>query len=387
MAPSFAHAFFLGPSKDHANRLVAVLRMYDSMIRANCGALPVPPLLPENRYPARGNQEYHTFQHTMITKYYVANLKCWTQAWDGCPSDDALSVVASENAEAVVCTFDAAEPGGFADLRDHWGSLFRTGESAFSVQIVVAVNASGASAKDRDEWFEWCISRCIELIEMDLSDPTSGHAEREKEGFPRLVEALQSNMWSSMVQTGGKAAEPKTKTMLLSMPSPPAADAPRAGSSGPGPGPDTAAPLSSVADRKGSPPSGSGSSRDEPQASGAAPAPAAEGTPAAGHADSGQAHAVAAASDDQAGRQRHGQQDGRQEKEARPQPAAVDALASLDSFDSMLSQVQEIRSQAAGMPDDVRRARAAEMAMRLMTLIGDGDDEEDEGGEDGDGQT
>ena len=49
----------------------------------------------------------------------------------------------------------------------------------------------------------WCLDRGYEYIEVDLS-PT-GHEDRDKESFPRAIEAMQGTVWSSAVMR-------KTKT-------------------------------------------------------------------------------------------------------------------------------------------------------------------------------
>ena len=55
----------------------------------------------------------------------------------------------------------------------------------------------------RQQYFMWSIHNSYEFIEIDLSEDLSqGWGEREKEGLPRLIEALQSRRWDSMVLKG-----------------------------------------------------------------------------------------------------------------------------------------------------------------------------------------
>lgn len=54
----------------------------------------------------------------------------------------------------------------------------------------------------------WCLDRGYEYVECDLIDLTKGHDERDKEGFARIVEALQGTVWSSAIM------EPKKKMEL-----------------------------------------------------------------------------------------------------------------------------------------------------------------------------
>jgi len=56
----------------------------------------------------------------------------------------------------------------------------------------------------------WCLDRGYEYIEADISSEgqKTGHEERDKEGFARIVEAIQGTMWSSAVMS-------KTQTNVL----------------------------------------------------------------------------------------------------------------------------------------------------------------------------
>lgn len=52
---------------------------------------------------------------------------------------------------------------------------------------------------------EWCIQNSFEYVEIDLTDPVHGWSHREKDGVPRVMEALTSHMWANMVRTTGLA--------------------------------------------------------------------------------------------------------------------------------------------------------------------------------------
>jgi hypothetical protein len=47
----------------------------------------------------------------------------------------------------------------------------------------------------------WCLDRGYEYVEVDLSaeGQRTGHDERDKEGFARIIEAIQGTVWSSAV--------------------------------------------------------------------------------------------------------------------------------------------------------------------------------------------
>mmetsp|Transcript_40930 Transcript_40930/g.46501 ORF Transcript_40930/g.46501 Transcript_40930/m.46501 type:complete len:306 (+) Transcript_40930:24-941(+) len=50
----------------------------------------------------------------------------------------------------------------------------------------------------------WCLDRGYEYCEVDLSDTTSGFDDREKEGFARVIEAIEGTVWSSAIMTKKK---------------------------------------------------------------------------------------------------------------------------------------------------------------------------------------
>lgn len=55
----------------------------------------------------------------------------------------------------------------------------------------------------------WCLDRGYEYVEADLSQEgqEKGHKERDKEGFARIVEAIQGTVWSSAVMSQSKTKE------------------------------------------------------------------------------------------------------------------------------------------------------------------------------------
>jgi hypothetical protein len=57
----------------------------------------------------------------------------------------------------------------------------------------------------------WCLDRGYEYVEADLSQEgqAKGHGERDKEGFARIVEAIQGTVWSSAVMLQSKTKQLK----------------------------------------------------------------------------------------------------------------------------------------------------------------------------------
>jgi hypothetical protein len=50
----------------------------------------------------------------------------------------------------------------------------------------------------REACLSWCLQYGFEFVEVDCLDPHKGGETREKEGIPRVVEAVQSNSWSGL---------------------------------------------------------------------------------------------------------------------------------------------------------------------------------------------
>lgn len=67
------------------------------------------------------------------------------------------------------------------------------------LRIVLLINNEGESHSDREEYFLWSIDNGYEFIEINIfEDLSQGWTEREKDGFPRLVEAFHSQTWTAM---------------------------------------------------------------------------------------------------------------------------------------------------------------------------------------------
>jgi hypothetical protein len=58
----------------------------------------------------------------------------------------------------------------------------------------------------------WCLDNGYEYVEADLSKEgqTKGHSDRDKDGFARVVEAIQGTVWSSAVMSNSKKTELQT---------------------------------------------------------------------------------------------------------------------------------------------------------------------------------
>jgi hypothetical protein len=67
------------------------------------------------------------------------------------------------------------------------------------------------SEKEYSRRILWCLDQGYEYVEADLSQDaqSKGHDERDKEGFARIIEAIQGTVWSSAVMKKSKTKELK----------------------------------------------------------------------------------------------------------------------------------------------------------------------------------
>jgi len=83
-----------------------------------------------------------------------------------------------------------------------------------SVRLVVVLSPASASASvsgalgmpAREAWVSWCCDHSFEFVEICTGTAAAlrdTHEERDKDGLPRVVEALSSHMWRSMRRKEG----------------------------------------------------------------------------------------------------------------------------------------------------------------------------------------
>jgi len=213
--------------------------------------------------------------------------------------------------------------------------------SPAELKLLVTTHADRLSQAHQDDLHAalvlWALDHGFELIQADATNPVEGGDEREKEGLPRVWEAMQSVMWSSlqMHPPGGTAA---------------------------GGGVASSAAGSTAAEVK------QGDAPGPAQEANTSPAAASKPTAAAGTGEdvSCTTQAEVSLSDTQS-------PDGTSEiEDLKDGPEA-------DEFEAMLAQVAAIReaNQREGVTDEQRRQNAADMALKLLSAFGLGDSEED----------
>eukprot|EP00903_Cladosiphon_okamuranus_P017799 g16382.t1 len=180
---------------------------------------------------------------SIATKYYNAQVAFWRQAQATVPVLALRSADKLEGLEGIIVLFDLSQESSFAEaaqwsafVDDREQCAFRVcvgskldlvpegseepaGGSGYGEEFspppeatapaeqngggneggpaAAAMMAEGVQDR-RARCLEWCLDHGFEYVEADCRDLERGGAFREKEGLPRIVEALQSNVWTGM---------------------------------------------------------------------------------------------------------------------------------------------------------------------------------------------
>eukprot|EP01032_Pedospumella_encystans_P028288 gene28288-31949_t len=132
------------------------------------------------------NEEADTRTLNLVTKYYSANVTLDLLAFDA--SDESVL----DNAEGYILVPSEG------DLSLPKYALSRAAvEADTGLRILVALS-EGSEVNHRPSYEAWALENSFEYVEINILDPVKDFQEREKSGLPRLIEALESNMWSTM---------------------------------------------------------------------------------------------------------------------------------------------------------------------------------------------
>lgn len=284
------------------------------------------PVLRE-RLQGRAHEEA-AFVADLDTKYYTAGLACHHAH---VVLHDPAALAAVQHADALVLCFDPTQESEVATLASATSALEQLMERlqpalalcvAHSEQWTEANAATWAGSGARRMQLERCIELGLELVDSSAVSQVTGDLGPEKEGLDRIVEALHSTLWPRHTRKGPAAAAPGRA--LPAVPPPAVAAAP--------------APAPAAAEK----------------------APAAAQPPAEAPKASAPLNKISTAD--------------------LAKSAEEDDDADPDS--EMLKMMQEfaqLRNRARALPDEERRALAAETALRFARMLqledGDEDDE------------
>ena len=154
-------------------------------------------------------------------KYFTANILL---------EEIGGSAVESSKEDGVILVFDALQSNPDRSSSASGGASFdalslahETAEEQNScgdlLRLCVGVSMGSLSpeelrGKDHEKEYSrrilWCLDRGYEYVEADLSPEgqSKGHEDRDKEGYARIIEAIQGTVWSSAVMS-----KSKTKTL------------------------------------------------------------------------------------------------------------------------------------------------------------------------------
>ncbi|KAG5186877.1 hypothetical protein JKP88DRAFT_348069 [Tribonema minus] len=153
------------------------------------------------------------------TKYYSTQIRFWEQrelpSISAVHEDGAIHAAAGEHGvEGIIAVFDVTQDDAFESVRE-WGT-FCDERDALALRLLVASKAShlrklqmadlfadgDEMERRREVYIHWCLDHGFEYIEANCCRPDLGGDTREKEGVPRVVEALQSTAWASIGAPG-----------------------------------------------------------------------------------------------------------------------------------------------------------------------------------------
>eukprot|EP00804_Cyclotella_cryptica_P012107 CCRYP_009811-RA/>CCRYP_009811-RA protein AED:0.09 eAED:0.09 QI:0/-1/0/1/-1/1/1/0/361 len=121
--------------------------------------------------------------------------------------EDGIVLVFNSSADASTSTITPEQ--SFDSLNAIHDAAEQTNRAGELLRLCVGVSLgpsplSDGTKKSEEEYSRrvlWCLDRGYEYVEADLTveGRSTGHNERDKEGFARIVEAISSCMWSSHV--------------------------------------------------------------------------------------------------------------------------------------------------------------------------------------------
>ncbi|KAK5643712.1 hypothetical protein RI129_007557 [Pyrocoelia pectoralis] len=134
------------------------------------------------------------------TKYYTANVDIYgvTDAYD-------RTSKFNDNVEALIIHMDSNKDSGLDDL-EKWTSLENDCDP--EIKLLICNYCNTETKVKKANAIEWCLKRGYELIELypNIAKCEANDDEiiKEKVGVDRIIEALQTHMWSSLVMKSNR---------------------------------------------------------------------------------------------------------------------------------------------------------------------------------------
>lgn len=137
----------------------------------------------------------------IITKYFTAKLRVCriVESEEKIDSKVSNDVMRSTEGLVIIIPFEKNLDGIHKQRLE---SLIHDSQG-LSVKLLISLKHDGHHDElDQEERLirtQWSLDFGYEHIEVEVENITRGWQDREKEGLPRLMEALHSNTWSTMI--------------------------------------------------------------------------------------------------------------------------------------------------------------------------------------------
>jgi hypothetical protein len=149
-----------------------------------------------------GNNDFSA-KLSIQNKYFDADLVCHGVSTK---EEDDAHVDAAEYEGTIIVVPAEEQFLGSSKLATLGASCNETGHEFKAFVLLKSDSTETDPALDNQSTMEWCLDHGFEYIEVDISDLIAGWQDREKDGLPRLMEAINSVMWSSCRRKSSPAA-------------------------------------------------------------------------------------------------------------------------------------------------------------------------------------
>lgn len=149
-----------------------------------------------------------TYSWNIDTKYYTAKVDLHPVKNYSNRDEDF-----NESVEAVIVYFDSNTENGLDDVK-MWDKLLQDCQP--DVKLLISDTCNMETKIKKSIAIEWCVKNGFELIELtpvvvDNKSEDDDEIIKETYGVERIIEALQSHLWSNLVMKNKEQAETSEK--------------------------------------------------------------------------------------------------------------------------------------------------------------------------------
>ncbi|KAF5302762.1 hypothetical protein FQA39_LY01942 [Lamprigera yunnana] len=133
---------------------------------------------------------------TINTKYYIAHVNIF-----GITDNYVRTDEFNNNVEALIIHMDSNKQTGLDDL-EKWSAI--EDDCNPEVKLLICNYCTSDTKVTKAKATEWCLRRGFELVELYPEIPNSGEDSddeiiKERFGVDRIIEALQTHVWSNLI--------------------------------------------------------------------------------------------------------------------------------------------------------------------------------------------